>query len=461
MPKSPTISPGAWPRGDDGRPMIEDATSGYLMIGAGSALLLLVAMFDRWLLMAVFVVLVILGNQLEFDLNFRFVGQTVSPLDLAFGIGGLAASLRILGGQVLDRGQWLWLALTALLAAMFVRGAATYGFEAAAGSYRYWFYLTTGTLFVFSYPWTLPRLLQLGRCWLILAAILIAVIMVMWIDPSLSPFGEELAFQKIRRAYENQRVVSAPTTFILAQAGLVGLAAWLQPGRATGARAIGLIALLMVVLLYHRSVWGATASGIVVLMILNRGIVHRLSAPALLGLVLLVGAILLGEGLGRDLIAEQIDSALTEVLDNDSTLSWRVQGWDVLLRRAIAGGPVVWLFGTGFGAGYERMFGFYATQVSPHNLYVELFLNAGLAGLGLWLWFHARILLILHRAAAPSDLASLQLRSAAAMIVMMMAYCLPYSLSLEQAIWLGAIGALAGRYAPVPAHPAPARIEAA
>lgn len=428
--------------------MIEDPASGYLVVGTMSAILLVVSLFDRWLLIVVILALGIIGNQFQVDLNLRFDDQSISSADIAFVIGTVAAGLRLIGGARLDRMQLLWLGLTLVLFSAFVRGLSTYGLEVAANSYRYWFYLTAGTMFILSFPWPPSQIDRLARLSLVLAGMLAVTIAILWIAPDLSPLGEELAARRFKYAYENQRVVGASTALLLAQAGLIGLAAWLAVRPRPVVRVLGLVFLITSVLLYHRSVWGAAATGIVVLMILYRGRLHRLGTPLFLGIMLLVVSVLLGEGLGRDLLGDQIDSAIAEVLDDDSTLNWRVQGWEALLSRALAGGPGVWLFGAGFGVGYERSFGFYVTHVSPHNLYVELFLNAGLVGLALWLWFHARLLLLLYRGIGVDEPELLDRRMAIALVATMMAYCLPYSLSIEQSIWLGALAALAARSMP-------------
>ncbi len=425
--------------------MIDDPASGYLLVGTATAVLLVVSLFDRWLLIAVFLVLGVIGNQLQVDLNLRIDDQSVSPADLAFTIGAIAAGLRMIGGGRLDRMQILWLGLTIVALVAFIRGMSSFGFEAAATSYRYWFYLTTGALFVLSFPWGPAQIDRLAGIWLAVAGALALIIVVLWIDPDLSPLSEDLAVQQFKYAYENQRVVAASTAFLLGQAGLIGLAAWLAARSVPLIRASGVVFLIMMVLLYHRSVWVAIAAGVVTLIVLKRGALYRLGVPLTLGLMLLVGSIMLGQGLGRDLIAGQIDSAIDEALDEDSTLTWRVQGWEVLLGRALDGGPAVWTMGAGFGVGYERRFGEYATAVSPHNLYIELFINTGLLGLGLWLWFQARILRLLYAATEFADPDLLDRSTAIALMMTTIVFCLPYSLSIEQSIWLGALGGLAAR----------------
>ncbi|MBN9526724.1 MAG: O-antigen ligase family protein [Alphaproteobacteria bacterium] len=423
--------------------MIEDPASGYLAVGATAAVLLVISLFNRWLLILVFLFLAIVGNQLQVDLNLRIDDQSVAPLDIAFAIGALAAGLRMASGRAPDRTQTIWLGFTIVGFIAFLRGMSSYGFEVAATSYRYWFYFSAGTLFVLSFPWQPLHVDRLARLWLGIATVLLILIMILWTAPDLSPLSEDLAMQQVRYAYENQRVVGASVAFLIGQAGMIGLAAWLAVRPVPLIRASGPIFLIVMVLLYHRSVWVAIALGMGVLMLLHRRALYRLSVPIGLGAILLAGALMLGHGLGKDLLAEQIDSAIDEALDQNSTLTWRLEGWQVLLSRAIGEGPVVWVFGSGFGVSYERQLGYSTVTVSPHNLYVELFVNAGLLGVGLLLWFQVRTVRLLYVSANAENPDLLDRRSAIAMMATLMIFSIPYSPSLEQSVWLGALAAMA------------------
>jgi hypothetical protein len=313
--------------------MFDDVELVYGVIAVAAALLLVVALANRWPLIIVIVLLNVVESQFGVDLNLRSGGTSISPDDVIFSIAATAAGVRLFTGAKLDRFQLLWLAVTLVLFAAFARGVSIHGFGLAAISYRRWFYFTAGALYVLSFPWDPRQFDRLAMAWLSLAALFTAAAMVMWLEPDLSPMSDELESWRILLAYESQRVIPAASTFILAEAALIGLAVWLRDRSMPFVSGGAVLFLAMVVLLYHRSVWAAMAAGLVVLMLLHPRGVIRLGAPLLLCGVLFGGLTLLGWGLGGDLVVSQIDSAITEVAAEDSTLSWRVEGWTVLVER--------------------------------------------------------------------------------------------------------------------------------
>ncbi|MEL4382919.1 hypothetical protein, partial [Shewanella algae] len=66
-----------------------------------------------------------------------------------------------------------------------------------------------------------------------------------------------------------------------------------------------------------------------------------------------------------------------------------------------------------------------------------------LLGVGLLLWFQFRAVRLLYMSATAENPGLLDRRSAIAMMATLMVFSVPYSLSIEQSIWIGALAAMA------------------
>lgn len=421
-----------------------DLAAVLLVTGLTAGMTLVVAVLWWWPLVLASLVVGVLAGHLGADLGVETGYFRLSVLDLIAVVAGGAAIIRLLSAGKADRVQLLWIVVTLVLAGAFLYGAASYGPVTSGIFYRRFLYLTTGTLYAMTFPWPEADLDRFAQLWLGAAALLAAAALTMWVFPEVAAIGP-MSNDRIRFAYEAQRVLPASSALLLSQAAILGIAAWSGGTGSPMLRALAVVCLFVAILLFHRSVWVAIAAGLLVLTRVSRQslvpvvTITGVAAFAGLAVVTLVG------GLGHDLLAFPAASAVGEVLSESSTLQWRVTGWDILVSRTFSGGLFSTLFGGGFGVGYERLIGWSHIDLSPHNVYVEIFINAGLLGAGLWTLFHCIVLLRLWTGRADDHGTIIERRAAAAILVSLMVYGLPYTPSPEQGIMLGVLAVMAAR----------------
>lgn len=408
-----------------------------------------------WPLAVTALVLGIADGHFGADLGIETGFFRLSGLDLLAVVATGAAALRILGAGRLDRLQVLWLVVSGILALSFLYGSTVYGAAMAGGSYRRFFYLTSGTLYAMTFPWDATRADRFAGLWIAAGAILAATCITLWMFPELVDIGPHNA-QSL--AYVSRRVLPSAGALLLSQVALIGLVAWSRGMASPVLVLLAVLCLLLTVLLFHRSVWVATLVGLGALVLMNRRMLVPIAGAVLTaGLVALAIAGIAG-GFGQDLLASPLTAAVDEALSEESTFTWRVESWKILVGRTIAGGPFSILLGGGFGVGYDRMIGWSQITFSPHNVYVEIFLNAGLLGAGLWVLFHAVVVQRLWFGRA-DDGALLDRRTAAILLVSLMTYGVSYTPSTEQGILLGVLAGIAVQAARPSRPPRPAMPE--
>lgn len=405
---------------------------------------LVVATLWWWPLVLAMLVAGILEGHMGVDLGIETGYFRILTLDLVSIVAGGAAIIRLLSTGRLDRLQLFWIAVTVVLAGAFLHGAAAHGPATAGIFYRRFFYLTTATLYVMTFPWPSVDLDRFAQLWLGAAAALVGFAALLWLVPDIAAYGP-MASDRQRFAFEAQRVLPAASALLLSQAALIGIAAWSGGKGSPMLRPLAIACLLASILLIHRSVWVATAAGLLVLTTIStRALVPVIAASGVAAFAGLAVVVLVG-GLGHDLLASPISEAVGEALSSDSSIAWRISGWDILVNRTLAGGALSTLVGNGFGVGYERLIGWARFDFSPHNIYVEIFINAGLVGAGLWTLFHVVALLRLWLGRSEEDGTVLDRRAAVAVLVSLMTFGLPYTPSPEQGLMLGVIAVIAGR----------------
>ncbi|MGE4221254.1 MAG: O-antigen ligase family protein, partial [Alphaproteobacteria bacterium] len=365
----------------------------------------------------------ILNSQLRIDIGVETGYFRLAPLDMIGLIAFAASGLRLLSRGNTNGLQALWLAVTAAFFASFLYGAMRYGFATSGTFYRHFFYLSSGALYAISFAWEPVDIDRFVRLWLTVAAMLAALCISLWLVPGWLEVEPET---HRALAYVSRRVLPASSALILSQAGLIGLAIWIR-GRAQPATILlTVVFLLLTLLLFHRSVWIVTLAGIAVMMMANaRNLFPIATATLVVGIFAGIVTGIVG-GFGEDLVSAPFASAFSEAVSSNSSLEWRIIGWEILLQRTFAAGPLSIMFGDGFGVGYDRMIGWSQIGYSPHNVYLEIFINAGLVGLGLWLLFHVAVLKRLWTGDV-SESALMDRGAAIALWTSLLVFGLPYS----------------------------------
>jgi len=357
------------------------AVAPLLLLGAAAGLVLLERSIRSTL---VGVVLVAVSNLAEivFDRSFD-VGLgaiQVSGYDLVFAILAAATAARALRADRLDplRLALAGVAVIALIA--LARGVGEHGLETAVNEFRKTFYFLTGALYVSSATPTKHLFDRLGRLWLVVSIVVVAVVLLRWASIATGlPLGPlalgERALQRALLVDGSLRVVHADDTLLLLQGFLLAVAAWRRERSAwMGRLAIGLLA--VVFLLQHRTIWVTTVVAVGLVLVRDRELGRRLTL-LIAGAVAVVGVLVF---LLLDSGQSDVGQQLAGSVRNSNTFEWRFQGWQQLLTDRDTASPANTLLGRPFGTGWERFLDGQIVVVAPHNYYVEAWLRLGLLG---------------------------------------------------------------------------------
>jgi len=163
---------------------------------------------------------------------------------------------------------------------------------------------------------------------------------------------------------------------------LLGLLAWhaYRRGSARGLTVVVLLASVPVAILatMTRAVWLSFAGTVLALIFLSKNRALRLAS---VGLVLLAGV-----GLLMVLSSHESGSALSDRLEERGPLDYRAAvysgGWEMFLERPLTG----WGFHQMPDELPRHVSGYFEKVLYPHNTYLELLVEHGVVGLGLYLW---------------------------------------------------------------------------
>jgi O-antigen ligase len=131
----------------------------------------------------------------------------------------------------------------------------------------------------------------------------------------------------------------------------------------------------------HRTVWLGLGFGLILMFWL-----YRNRSTVVMIMVTFTGIAVFGLFIGLAVFPE-VGSRLTEkfagIIDpfEDTTASWRMEGWRQQLSR-LRGAKLI--LGEGLGGYYKWRFGAETTTAAPHNTYVQLMLKFGLFGLTMY-----------------------------------------------------------------------------
>ncbi len=412
------------------------------IFGAVAFAVLAVVICLRWEPM---MVLVFAGAILDLylGLDIKLEVETV-VLRVSDGIAVMAAGaaiLRLFVMRSIDVPMRWWLATCICWGVAAVYGAMLYGFITSLSFYRQHFYLSAVAFYFMTFHLSVEEVRRLMVMWIGAATVIMMYSVVASINPAL--VVEFVADAGNLRAYAVERMIVASAAMVMCQAALICLGDWAEERAALFVRVLAIMLIVAMFLQFHRTTWLAfIASGLAMALIGRRNFARLAPVSALVVSVLVI-LWLAGLAVGQDFLTAAVSQAISEPLDErQSTAIWRIEGWRILVGEAIGQGPFRILFGGGFGVGYERQIGNANIIYSPHNMYVEIFLNAGLIGLLPMLAFFASLLqraLMQRRALLQSG--SLDPSIATALVVSIIVYCVSYSLGYDQGVLLGFLAA--------------------
>lgn len=369
-----------------------------------------------------------------------FVGDLVSVL---LGMALVIRGARYPWASAIGRA---WLVFGIFMIASFLLGVARFGAGRAGSDFRtYFFYFWTGVAYFLTFEMSPAQLRRIRSVFICAALLIVSLACIRWVaelgDISLGAFGA--AFRDGKRF----RVVSAGQTVIIAVGALFLLQRWLTRESGFGAAALAMLMLLAVMVLQHRSAWGAVVLGLAGLIALQRKQLGRSGGAALwvvLGVVAVLVPLLL-LGLGGD-VQQSVGGSVQEAVSDRSTFVGRIEGWRSLLAEWSASGVRSYAIGQPFGSGYLREQQGTMVSWTPHNYYVHVLVRTGVIGLLalLFVFVLAGVRLFAARSGGLAPWVPILV----AFLMLELAYFVPYSANFEQAIYCGMALAVAARLAP-------------
>jgi len=336
------------------------------------------AMVGIWLVLSLFV-----WETMTIALPGIKLGIVLYPQDLAFGLIAIAAVLRLLSNERLMKIPKSWAFLGLFMLGSFTWGLATNG-TAAGVDFRADFYFFAGTVYFLSFPVTRQYLSCFARAWLVTAVVILFVVYYRWIADVLDLDWIEPLWRTADATGVAFRVVYSMQAFFLGQALILLVYAMATGSGLRNWRFLVPFFGITVIVLQHRSVWGAVLIPILLSFVLVGKARGRLVTNlAVIGLISAVALVPLLAGGGLSSVTNSVvSSAQHAASTSEGTFVARVNGWQQLLGGWLNSGPVGYAVGKPYGSGYTR----YETETrkvewAPHNYYVQTLLRTGLFGL--------------------------------------------------------------------------------
>ncbi|MBS0446510.1 MAG: O-antigen ligase family protein [Proteobacteria bacterium] len=378
----------------------------------------------------------------------------IPPIHLGFNIfPGDVVSIAIGIALVLRAGHYpwgssigrLWLVFGAFMFASFAVGAASYGAAAGSDFRVYFFYSWVTVAYFMTFELHPPQLARMRTMVILAALCLVGLTFVRW-----AAFGAGVdlgPFQAFVVDGNNFRVVSAGQALIIGVGALLLIQRWLLRQAGSGSISLAVVFLLTLVALQHRSVWVAVLIGLATMVMLQRKQLGRSSGSLLLvlglGIALIVPVLILGLGGG---VSETVAASAREAVSSRSTFTGRAEGWKALLTDWKAGGLHSYVLGQPFGSGYAREQQGSTVAWSPHNYYIHVLLRTGVLGL---LAMVTTLMVAARRLFRARDVEYPEwVPLLVGLLLLELAYFIPYSALIEQAIWCGSALSLAARLKP-------------
>jgi hypothetical protein len=375
------------------------------------------------------------------------LGIRVSVPDIVSILMGAAVVLRLLLFPEARSKLVVWHAFVFSVLISLGIGLASFGTSGGVAARPYFYAIVMGS-YALSFRGDERMVRHLLSCLASLSSMLVLVVFARWIItyvpiPSLLPPGGRFSFDEASML----RVVTSYEAMAMAQVAVVAL---FYPLAAPAVRRLRLLlpALFVVVLaLQHRSVWLATLAATGARFALPQA--GRKASIQLLAMTVLLGAVIVpavmsgrvGDA-GQD-IARSADRAVAMT----GTARARLDSWDFMVGKWMAGGPRAILLGLPMGTSAERtLINDRREQIKvnfqAHNFYVQTLFNTGILGIGAILWVYGFVLVWLYRGLGDSQLGSVS----GAMLLLTVAqvvYYLPYGIDYLQGLILGVASALA------------------
>lgn len=333
-----------------------------------------------------------------------------------------------------------WMVYSAVAALSLASGLATYGTGAGVQA-RPYFYFSAAALFGMSFAVDENKVRLMLNLVAGIAVALLCLTIYRWIV-YYTPIAELLPPEG---AYNNDgpiRVVRSYEALVLAQALVTSLFFARGVAGLVVARAVSPLLLMAVVVLQHRSVWGAALAGL-----LASVFVARLQKSSALGQAFLIVAIIVTTALPMVLtdklagVGGQIASSAGAAVQERGSAGERLSSWKEIINNWAAAGPRSIAIGQSFGTDPSRFVRDEAGVVrkleyTAHNMYVQTLFNTGLVGLGAFLLAAVYVVHGLYRACA-SGQGGVPAQALLVLVLMQLVYYVPYGTDYLQSLIFG------------------------
>jgi len=311
----------------------------------------------------------------------------VSLLDILSALLIILGVSRLLFGTGEKRKAFPLLIWGVLLVISLLRGIDLFGVEKAVNFFRpylYFFAPLFAIVTIQSYERLFPRFVYL---WGWVAWILIGVAVWRW---GLVATGLLQNANWIAPGGMMSRVLNAAQAYFLLQSVVFAFVFQKHKKILPKQNLVPYIILPTIIFLQHRTVWVILAFILFALFLLQRQLRPMFS-------VLAIGSALVSSIILMFISDTPLLAFLTGSMQNMHNFEWRTAGWLALLSPERFQNLIDYFIGQPFGTGYERyLFGAsYVTEYSPHNFYIQTFLNIGGIGLFVMLYVYGKTVLSL------------------------------------------------------------------
>lgn len=398
------------------------------LVIAGFAGLIVVGVFARFPEIAILAILIsffvgaILGNNIPIA---SYGSTSFYLLDILTGALLIAAGARLLYARQWPR--WIsvpTVALIGLLAVSLLRGVLSFGIERSVNLARLYLYFVSTLLFGASLRFTRQLVRRLLYWWGIVAWLLVGLLVVRLALVSIGAFSSP---DWTAPSGAPVRVLNAAQAFVLLQTLLF---AWYSSSERLHlplGRILPYVLVPAIVVLQHRTVWVVLIGILLLVIVRDRRMRRRWSA----GLIAITILAIFG---GIGFVGTSAVNSLMRSAQDLRTFDWRLASWSAAMSPDRFQSPWDYLVGQPFGTGYERYLAGRdsPTSVSPHDFYVQTFLNLGIAGLAGLFVLYAGLLGLLGTGRGDGVATTLSL-----LLTSQLIFSITYALSYEQGLLLG------------------------
>lgn len=382
------------------------------------------------------------------------------PLDLSVNLGSahiLSLDLACISlaavavGRLASTTAWtfsrvLVAVLVVLVGLHVLRGVINVGTQAAINDARPWLWFASVLAFTATVPGGWGQ--QLWRVVIVTGGVIAVIALPYFVFDGIHSAGTQI---DVDGELINWRPILAIGALPVLQATILAVGLRWPPSRAIR---IPLVALMVaeVLLLQHRTVWVASivvaATAFVMWAVAGRRLLLGVAAACLVCLPLVPAAMWYDSETGAPVSGPArpdrqssgnsgpgaLSDSITSIGGEDSTLSWRIDGWRDLVDANLSASEVA--TGNPAGTGFERGPAGAQSSLSAHNEAVDAYVRFGLPGAALLIALAVIVCVRRDQIASGTELT----RSVVVLLFLsQLVFSLAYSLDVVQAVILGAL----------------------